>query len=166
MSLTGHRRWCRSSWWPDHLRNWGTSWSEKVSNMGLRKTDYDARRRDKLFVRCHGITFTSLAFPLAVTVSLIFARQGQGTQSEDIGCISSVQHRWMIFSSEQSQSCRPPFVILVKKKYVSETFQTLEAKKLTILIWTKPNPVVYMPKKIRKEGVWKLSQKKGGLEEK
>ena len=115
MSLTGHRRWCRSSWWPDHLRNWGTSWSENVSYMGLRKTDYDARRRDKLFVRCHGITFTSLAFPLAVTVSLIFARRGQGTQTEDIGSISSVQHSSTIFSSEQSQSCRPPFVILVKK---------------------------------------------------
>ena len=59
-----------------------------------------------------------------------------------------------------------PLSLFLWKKFVSETFQTLEAKKLTILIWTKPNPVVYMPKKIRKEGVWKLSQKKGGLEEK
>ena len=144
MSLTGHRRWCRSSWWPDHLRNWGTSWSEKVSYVGLRKTDYDARRRDKLFVRCHGITFTSLAFPLAVTVSLIFARRGRRYmdrgQWEYYHCTYVSQlslslfmydnPQSVIYSPDQTQTFCTSWVILEEKHLNLKTGKKLEPKNL------------------------------------
>ena len=160
MSLTGHRRWCRSSWWPDHLRNWGTSWSEKVSNMELRKTHYDARRRDKLFVHCHGITFTSLAFPLPVTVSLIFAR----------GCPRYMDWgHWMLYhqcntvqwylAQNNHNLAHLPLSFLWKKSMYLKHFKLWNPE--SRLSWFEPNQIQLLMCKRKEGGSLKMLSKKG-----
>ena len=75
---------------------------------------------------------------------------------------SSVQHSSMIFSSEQSQSCRPPFVILVKKVCIWN-ISNFGSQKVDYPDLNQTKSSCLCAKKDKERGSLKMLSKKEGL---